>query len=68
MTYEKERKIGKYKKSDSRVWGETECRSKTIEEVRYNKEKRSQKRRVTRKVYCKNILWMKIIEILKKST
>ena len=64
----KRERFGKYKESNSRIWEEIECRSKTIGEVRYNRGKRFQKGRVTRKVYCKNILWMKIIESLRKST
>jgi len=64
----KRERFGKYKESNNRIWGEIECRSKKIGEVRYNRGKRFQKGRVTRKVYYKNVSWMKIIESLRKST
>ena len=49
------------KRSSSRIWEKTEYRSKIIRKVGDDREKRLQKERVTREVYCKNVVWMELL-------
>jgi len=52
-------RLRKCKGSSSRIWEEDKCRSETIREIEYGKRKRLCKKEVARKVYDKNVVWVK---------
>ena len=48
--------LRKCKGNSSWIWREDKCRNKMIGEIRYDREKKLQEERVTRKVYSKDVI------------